>query len=133
MIKLLAQTLSTPFPEGFQGLGPLGGETSPGNYQVFTTTIAGFRFNRIISISIGVMTVIAGIWFIIQIFLASLQWLTAGSEKQGLQDAKKKIVNSVIGLFLVVVSYGLILMIGNILGLDWILDPASVIRNLLFP
>ncbi|MEK7163967.1 MAG: hypothetical protein AAB768_02365 [Patescibacteria group bacterium] len=132
MLKLLAQTPSTPFPEGFQGLGPLGGETSPGIYQIFTGATAGIKFNRFFSISVGVMTVVAGIWFMIQIFLAGIEWLSSSGEKQAVQNAQKKISHSIIGLLIVVISFGLMVTIGNIFGIN-LLAPGNIIYHLLTP
>lgn len=133
MIKYLAQTVSTPFPQGFQGLGPLGGETSPGVYNIFGKYSATEKFDRIISLTLGVMTVVAGLWFIFQIFISAIEWLSSGGEKQHVENARKKITNSVIGLLIVVVSYGLILTFGNILGIKGILSPSEVIVNFLSP
>ncbi len=130
MVKYLAQTLSTPFPEGFRGLGPLGFD-NPIN-SLFTERTSTQRFDRILSVSIGVMTVIAGIWFMIQIFLAGIEWLSSSGEKQAIQNAQKKIVNSVIGLLIVVISYGLMLTIGYIFGIQ-LLAPGDIIYLFLSP
>ena len=133
MVKYLAQTLSTPFPEGFQGLGPLGGEVSPGTWVLFTQTTASEKFERIFSISIGVMTVVGALWFLVQIFIGAIQWVAAGSEKQAIQEARKRILQSIIGLLVIVISYGLILLIGSIFGLKDILYPSNLIINMLYP
>lgn len=133
MIKSLAQIPSTPFPEGFQGLGPLGGETSPGIWSLFTEVSASEKFERIFSVSIGVMTVIGSLWFLVQIFIGAVQWVGAGSEKQALQEARKRILQSIMGLLVIAMSYGLILLIGSIFGLRDILYPSRLIIKLLFP
>lgn len=117
MIKIIAQAKATLPP--LQGLGPLGNEKEELSNS-FTAAVT--QFNKTISTSIGVLTVSAGIWFIIQIFAGSYQWLASGGEKDGVQKAQKRITHSVVGLFTVVASYLLISIIGRIFGLD-ILQP----------
>lgn len=130
MIKYLAQTPSTPFPEGFRGLGPLGFDNITN--ALFTQRSATERFDRVLSISIGVMTIIAGIWFMIQMFLGAIEWLSSSGEKQHVQNAQKKIAHSLIGLLIVVISYGLMLTIGNIFGIR-LLAPGDIIFHSLSP
>lgn len=130
MIKSLAQRPSNPFPEGFRGLGPLGYD-NPSN-SLFTEITSTTKFEKVLSITIGVMTVIAGIWFMIQMFLAAIEWLSSSGEKQAIQNAQKKIVNSLVGLLIVVVSYGLLLTIGNIFGIK-LLNPGNIIYLKLSP
>jgi len=131
-LKLLAQT-SIPLPN-LEGLGPLGQEMPGGGFDYFNTIweATGF-FEKVISVAIGVMTVIAGIWFIFGIVSAALQWLMGGGNKESIQGAQKKLINSIIGLVLVVTAYGLILAIGNVIGLGKILNPEDIIINVLHP
>lgn len=113
---------------GGQGLGPLLDPSKlinqPGG--------AFSQFERIISSTVGVLTISAGIWFIFQIFMGAFQWLAGGGEKQALQNAQKRITNAIVGLFVVVFSYGLISLISGIFGIE-ILDPAIIIQTYLKP
>lgn len=111
---LLAQT-SVPLggTKGFEGLGPLGNEGQTFSWGSFAT-----KFEGVLSVIIGVLTISAGIWFIFQIFAGAYQWLASGGEKQGVENARKRITNAVIGLFMVVVAYGFIAIIGNVFGID---------------
>jgi len=105
-MKLLAQTkLGT-----LEGLGPLG--------KIADETEAFAKFTNVISTGLGVLTVSAAIWFIIQIGAGSFQWLSSGGEKQALQNAQKRIINAIVGLFVVVFSYALIGIVGMIFGLN---------------
>lgn len=112
MITLLAQTnLGT-----LKGLGSLG--------EIGDRNDAFVKFTSTFSTGIGVLTISAGIWFIIQIFAGTFQWLASGGEKQALQNAQKRISNAIIGLFVVVFSYALISIVGLIFGID-ILSPVN--------
>ena len=82
-----------------------------------------------ISTLIGVITVVGSIIFIINFLLAALQWITAGGDSGKIQSARDKMVQSVIGLIVVVAGYSLVGLIGSIVGLD-ILNPAMVLNEL---
>lgn len=112
-MKLLADaSLGT-----LKGLGWLG-TLDPG----FETLDAFSKFTNVFSTGIGILTVAAGIWFIIQIFAGAFQWLAGGGEKQALQNAQKRIINAVLGLFVVIFSYALISIVGLVFGIK-ILSP----------
>ncbi|TSC87971.1 MAG: Uncharacterized protein G01um101416_286 [Microgenomates group bacterium Gr01-1014_16] len=120
-MKLLAQGV----PLGnINGIGPLG--------TVATQTDAFVAFTTVLSTTVGVLTVSAGIWFIFQIFGGSLQWLTSGGDKQGLEAAKKRITHAIVGLLMVVLSYALISIIGLIFGLN-ILSPIGSLLGINLP
>ena len=123
--RLLAQTLRATLPP-LEGLGPLG---NLGNLFGGNIGSALNQFEYTISVTIGVLTISAGIWFIFQIFAGAYQWLASGGEKQGVENARKRITNAVVGLFIVVASYLLIGLVGKVFGLD-ILVPSTTIKNL---
>ncbi|MFC1727725.1 hypothetical protein ACFL0Y_04340 [Patescibacteria group bacterium] len=120
--KLLAQV---PHPLGrtFEGLGPLG----TADLLSRTTTVS--FFNKIVSTAIGVMTVIAGLWFVFQFILGGFNFLTAGGDKSKTQEAQKKITNAAIGIFIVVAAMFIVDLIGRVLGLE-ILSPGSFILSI---
>lgn len=125
MRRLFATATSLPTFEGIGNLAP-----SPGT--AFTVTEASIKFHTALSVSIGVMTAIAAIWFIFSFITGAIQWLSSGGDKQALQTAVKKLTHSVIGLLVVVASYGLIIAISNVFGIQ-ILDIGNIIINSLHP
>ncbi len=66
------------------GLGPLG-DIFP---SLDPTSEAVGRFDRLISITIGIMTVIAGIWFIFILFSGAFGILASGGDKSKLEPIK---------------------------------------------
>lgn len=117
-LKLLAVT-----PLGdIEGLGFLGSkDTTPFK----KATMLG----DVLSTVIGVLTVVAGLWFIIQFFIGAFSLITAGGDKTATENAQKRLTNSVIGLVIVIAAIFLIDLIGNILGID-ILDPVTFLISL---
>jgi len=87
------------------------------------------QFNKLISSIIGAMTIGAGIYFIFLFIVGAYGWMTGGGNKEKLQIAQNRIVYAIIGIAIVVAAYGLISIIGELLGLD-ILNPRSVIEKI---
>lgn len=116
MKNLLAENLGPPL----EGIGPLSKPGDIGN--------AANLFNQTISIVVGVLTVSAGIWFIFQFFIGAFGWVTSGGDKAKLQEARSRIVQSIIGLVVVIAGIFIIQLIGSFLGLD-ILKPGEFVIN----
>lgn len=117
MQKLLAQNTLPLYPSG--------GFKVPG-FGSGDPQDAGTIFNKFISSTIGLLTVIAGIWFIFQFIIGAIGILTSGGDKASLASAKSKITYGIIGLVIVIVSIFIIDLIGRLLGLD-ILNPIDAV------
>lgn len=114
-------------------LGTIGGERQGfgpfGNLDLSSVGAAASAFTTIISNIIGIMTVIAGIWFFFLLLIGAFGYLTAGGDPKKIESATKRIGNGLTGLIIVVLAYALVSLIGRILGLD-ILNPQDVILEL---
>jgi hypothetical protein len=86
-------------------------------------------FEGIISVSIAIITVIAGIWFIYLIIIGGIEIMTAGDNKNAVEGARKKISTGAVGLVIVVAGLFIAGLIGIIFGID-VLNPGGVLRNL---
>ncbi len=113
----------TPLGE-IRGLGPLGFETE----EVITKEAAFQLLNQVISVIVGLLTVVAGIWFLFQIIIAGYQWLSSGGDKASVAAARDKLTYSVIGLVIVVMAFAIVSVIGTIFGIDF-LQPGTTISN----
>ena len=107
------------------GLGPFGG-------QEFTSETALTKFTDIISTIIGFLTVVAALWFLIQVILGGIGWMTAAGDKGKLTEARDRLSNAVIGLVIVVASWAILALVGQFLGWDTILLPVSILNNITF-
>lgn len=108
---------------------PLGNFHLPGILDTTGGCGAFGKFNSILSTTIGLMTICAGLWFLLQVFTSAFQWLNAGAEKQAVENSRKRLINAVVGLFVVVIAYALISITGLVLGLN-ILDPINTLFNI---
>jgi len=115
MNRLLAVTEIPLGSNQINGVGPLG--------QVYVNAYGGLdRWGAYISLAIGIMTVIAGLWFLFTFIIGIVDILRSGEDKQALEGARKKILNGLIGIIVVVSATFIIGVLGTILGINF-LDP----------
>jgi hypothetical protein len=116
-MKYLADIPLSP-NQGFAppGEGPLSDPSAdPGN-----------TFSKIISMTIGVMTAIAFIYFVYRFLSGAISVITAGGDKGKLEDARRNITTGIIGIIIVISAIFLIDFIGELIGVD-ILNPIAVL------
>ncbi len=106
-----------------QGLGPFS--------RLWDIDSLGKGFGNAISAIIGLLTVSSALFFIFQFITAGIQWLSAGGDKNMLQQAQQKLTNSFLGLVIVVAALAIIKIIGVFLGFD-LLNPAGFIESIRF-
>ena len=96
----------------FKGFGTLG---NPQGTGIET-------FSKFISSVIGLMTIVAIIWFVFVFFTGAIGIISAGSDKQALEGARKKIYTGIIGIVVVVAAIFLVRLIGFVIGIPNILN-----------
>lgn len=121
MKNLLAQIEFGPL----RGFGKLGLETD--------TTGGGALgiFGGFISSTIGLMTIIAIIWFIFVLITGAMSIIGAGGDKNALESAKKKITTGIIGLVVTIAAIFVIDIIGKLIGIPDILNIGLLFTKLL--
>ena len=103
------------------GIGPLG---------TLKPEEGALMFEKIISNIIGIMTIVAVIWFTFQFIVGAIGWLSSGGDKNKLASAQGKITSGLIGLVIVIAAVFFIQLIGILLGLPDILKPATFIQDI---
>lgn len=94
--------------------------------------LATENLNGIISLILGFLTVLAGLAFLMYFIFGGLQWTLAGGDTGKVDNAKKQMTNGAIGLIIVIVAYGIMAIVGSVVGLD-LLNPGEVIQSQLYP
>lgn len=123
MIKLLAADIPLlPPGKSFEGFGPLGTVTQANAPTLFATALSAV---------IGVMTIIAFIWFTFQFLIGGIRILGSGGDKAGLEAAKKQITSGIIGLVIVIAATFIVSLFGYILGIPSPLNPRNLINAIL--
>lgn len=110
------------FPGGFKGIGPMGDPKGGSGIDIFT---------KFISSAIGLMTIIAIIWFIFTLITGAIVMISAGSDKASLESARKKITGGLIGLVVTIAAIFLIDIVGNLIGIPSILNLPELFGKLL--
>ena len=98
--------------------GLLGGSDSAEDGNALT------NLETIISRLIGALTVLASIFFIVYFVLGAFTWVTAGGDASKIQKSRDQMVQGVMGMIVIVISYAVVGMIGTVIGID-ILNPAA--------
>src|SRR3990172_2764093 len=104
MSNLLAKDLGT-----FSGIGGISNTPA-------TSSITGFT--KVVSTAVGLLTIIAGLYFLFRLLTAAFKWIGAGGNKDTLAAAQKAITSALTGLIIVILSYALTGLVGVILGFD---------------
>lgn len=120
MNNLLAEDLIVAPEGGFKGFGKLGlqGDSPASN--------ATGTFTTFLSSVIGVMTLVAIIWFVFLLISGAISYMSAGGDKGAIESARKRILNGVIGIVLVIAAIFIVRLIGYLLGIPDILNFTSL-------
>jgi len=123
MINVMGLIAQNPQPLGgvFSGIGALGGPKGQEG--------AVNLFQKVISTTIGVMTVVAGIWFIFILFTGAFAVINSGGDEGKLKAARGRITTGIIGLAVVIGGVFLVSLVGGLFGLS-ILNPAEFILGI---
>lgn len=106
---------------GFTGFGALGLEQNQTGEAVFQTFVSS---------AIGLISVIAIIWFIFIIGSSGIAYMSAGADQKAAEGARKRITNGLIGLLITIFGIFIVSLVGKIFGLDNILNIPELIKNL---
>lgn len=92
------------------GIGPLGNPQGNGitNFQVFLST------------AIGLMTIIAFIWFIFSFITGAIGIISSGGDPKAYESARKKITTGIIGVVVVIAAIFVIDLVGVIFGIPFL-------------
>lgn len=123
-MKLLALDLGTI--GGNKGFGPFG--------DIGSSNTAGLEaVIKVVSSVIGFMTVAASIWFLFQLIVGGISWVSSGGDKNNIENAKNRITHAFIGLIIVVAGWGILALAGTFFGYDILLsDPEKIINSIKF-
>jgi hypothetical protein len=94
-------------------------------------TAEGFTnmLEAILSTIIGFLTILAGLYFMVNFIIGGLGWASAGGEMKKVEDARMRMTNAAVGLIIVVASLSIFYIVGTVLGID-ILNIGESLRNL---
>ena len=83
----------------------------------------------LVSLVLGLVTILGGLSLIFYFVLGALNWITAAGDTGKIQKARDQMVQAVVGMIVVVIAYSVIGVIGNFLGLN-LLSPGTGFYNI---
>jgi len=122
-MNIIKQAYAQSVSHRFKGFGDVGLENTIG---------AGSVLTQIISNLVGIMTIFGLLWFLIQIIVAGYNFISAGGDTQKIKDAQQQLQNNFIGAAILVAAVFLLSLVGQMLGIDNILDLEALI-NIIAP
>jgi hypothetical protein len=84
----------------------------------------------IISQVIGVLTIVAFIYFAIQIILAGYAFITSNGDAKNIETSRKRLTEGVLGLTIVILALALSALFAKIAGINNVFDLNSLFSNM---
>jgi len=116
---MLAQQ-EIPLGNPLRGIGPLGNPADTGIAE----------FNKFVSTAIGLMTIIAIIWFVFKFIGGAIGIISSGGDKAALESARKNITTGIVGLVVVIAALFILDLIGNLIGIPNILNLVDLFQQI---
>lgn len=85
--------------------------TQPGGVKATST-------GALITSALQIIFIFAGLAVLIFLVWGAFDWITAGGDKEKIAAARRKIVNAIIGLFLLALSAFIASLLGDIVGIN---------------
>ena len=79
---------------------------------------AKFNLPNFVGLGIRVLLVGIAISSFISLLYGSFQWITSGGEKEGIEKARKKITNAIVGLLIAMSLFAFVRLINVMFGVD---------------
>jgi len=109
-----------------KGFGPLGLEDKEPSGAMGV-------FSNFISSAIGLITIIAIIWFVFMFIIGAVGIISSGGDKQAMESARKKITSGIIGLVVVIAGIFIVKLIGLLIGIPNILNIGELFTKITGP
>ncbi len=75
-------------------------------------------FNKLLPNLIGLSFVIGVIIFVAIIIVGAIQWIISGGDKGGIESARSKITNAVIGIVILLALFAIITVVEDFFGIE---------------
>jgi hypothetical protein len=86
---------------------------------------------KLISNVIGFLTLIAFIFFVVQVILAGYLFMSSEGDKGKMETARKKLTDGLLGIIVIVVALGIVSLFASVLGIDKVFDLNNFFNNTL--
>lgn len=74
--------------------------------------------NQFLPKFVGILFVVGGVAFFFMLVWGAIGWILSGGDKAGVESAKNKITNAIIGMILLIASFAIVKLIEGFFGID---------------
>lgn len=107
--------------------GPM---TGPGSGPYVSSADAYNKLAAILTTIIGLLTLIAGIWFVFLLITGGIAWMSSGGDADKLARARSRMLSGAIGLAIVVAALFLAEIFGGLIGFPDILNINDLLESI---
>lgn len=98
--------------------------------QASSTGDATQKFEKYLSQIVGVLTIIAVLFFVAQIIFAGYAFISSQGDEKVMEASRKRLTEAVLGLTIVVIAVGLGSLIAWLLGVGGMLDINAMFKSM---
>lgn len=88
------------------------------------------QLDKIISTVIGILTLVAFIFFVLQVIFAGYSFLSAQGDEKKVESARKRLTDGILGITIVVVAFGVSALLASLMGLGDIFNLNTIINQI---
>ncbi|MDP2684650.1 MAG: hypothetical protein Q8P20_06450 [bacterium] len=77
-----------------------------------------FFFSDLISRTVGLLFVVGSLAFFFMLLWGAVSWILSGGDKAGLENAKGRITNAIVGFVLLIGTFAIVKLIETFFGID---------------
>lgn len=91
---------------------------------------AASQFEKYASQVVGVLTIVAVLYFVVQIIFAGYAFIASQGDEKTMEATRKRLTEAVLGLTVVVVAIGIGSLLAKLLGISNVLDINSMFKSM---
>jgi len=80
--------------------------------------LENISFSSLVSGGIRLILVVAALLFFFMLVIGGIQWIVAGGDKTGAENARKRIQNALVGLAIVFAAWAIVTLINTLFGVN---------------
>jgi hypothetical protein len=116
-LQLSGSTYTCQDPKAVSDKAALGKITPPEAIRDLGFGSAGI--SNVLSNVIQIIYVVAAIVFVFMVVISAFQWIISGGDKEKISQARSRLTNAIIGIFLLAVAFVIIRVVGQITGFEF--------------
>lgn len=112
------QYLSQNYPIGSQPQTSQGSITNPALGETLQNALSSpiSFFSLILSNLISLSFIVGSVIFFAMLVFGAIQWISSGGDKQGLESARGRITNALVGIIILFASFAIVKLIETFFG-----------------